>query len=243
MSSAGSLQYGRIAQTYAAALNVLGFRRGVERFLDRLALRLPPGARVLDAGCGTGLLAFWLLGRFSDVHVLAFDVDPGMLAIARRRHARWGWDGRLELAIGDLRRSDRVIGVADGRRIGLTPSTFDAVFVGAALEHVPLRETVGRLHELLRPAGLILILAVRERGVGAALGHLYRFRPYALSHLHAALASCGLVEIRTVPLRSREFPANLSRVAILARRPHEPDRSGPGPHHAPGPGDEVSPAG
>jgi hypothetical protein len=38
----------------------------------------------------------------------------------------------------------------------------------------------------------------------------FRFRPYSLSQLHAAVSACGLVEIRTVPLRSR---------AILARRP------------------------
>ena len=219
------LRYGRIAETYSAALTVLGFRRGVERFLDRLGLRFPAGARILDAGCGTGLLAFWLLGRFPDVRVLAFDVDPGMLAIARRTYGRRGRDGRLELALGDLRRVDGVTGIADGRPIGLAPGSFDGIFVGAALEHVPLHETVRRLYELLRPAGLLLILAVREGGVGPALGHLYRFRPYPLSQLHAALSGSGLVDIRTVRLRSCEFPANLSRVAILARRPEGPGAS------------------
>jgi SAM-dependent methyltransferase len=217
-ASSMGLRYGRIAETYSAALTVLGFRRGVERFLDRLGLCFPPGARILDAGCGTGLLAFWLLSRFPDVRVLAFDVDPGMLAIARRTATRRGRDHRLELALGDLRRSDGVIGIVDGRPIPLGPGSFDGIFVGAALEHVPLDETVRRLGALLRPAGLLLILAVREGGVGAVLGHLYRFRPYPLSQLHAALSGSGLVEIRTVPLRSREFPANLSRVAILARR-------------------------
>jgi len=218
-ASTMGLRYGRIAETYSAALTVLGFRRGVERFLDRLGLRFPAGARILDAGCGTGLLAFWLLRRFPDARVLAFDVDPGMLAIARRTAARFKRDGRLELALGDLRRADRVTRIADGRPIGLAPGSFDGIFVGAALEHVPLQETVRRLGALLRPAGLLLVLAVREGGMGAALGHLYRFRPYPLSHLHAALSGSGLVEIRTVPLRSREFPANLSRVAILGRRP------------------------
>jgi hypothetical protein len=57
MNVSSGLRYGRIAETYSAALNVLGFRRGVERFLDRLNLRFPAGARLLDAGCRTGLLS------------------------------------------------------------------------------------------------------------------------------------------------------------------------------------------
>jgi hypothetical protein len=78
---------------------------------------------------------------------------------------------------------------------------------------------LSRLRDLLRPGGLLLILGVREGGMGAFLGRLYRFRPYSLGQLRAGLSACGLVGIRTIPLRPREFPANLSRVAMLARRP------------------------
>jgi SAM-dependent methyltransferase len=171
--------YGRIARLYAVGLTALGFRRGIERFLDRLNLDLPPGARVLDAGCGTGLLAFWLLDRLPGVRVVAFDIDRAMVEVAAYTAAARNYQGaNLELAIGDLRDPER----------------------------------------LIRPGGRLLILGVRQGGMGTLLGHLFRFRPYSLSQLHAAVSACGLVEIRTVPLRSHEFPANHSRVAILARR-------------------------
>src|SRR5262249_8897388 len=176
-ASTMGLRYGRIAETYSAALTVLGFRRGVERFLDRLGLRFPAGARALAGGCGAGLVSVWLLLRFPDARVLAFDVDPGMLAIARRTAARFERDGRLELALGDLRRADRVTRIADGRPIGLAPGSFDGIFVGAALEHVPLQETVRRLAALLRPAGLPPRLPVRESGLGPPLAPLHRLRP------------------------------------------------------------------
>jgi SAM-dependent methyltransferase len=216
---AGPPAYGRIARLYAVGLTALGFRRGVERFLDRLDLDLPPGARVLDAGCGTGLLAFWLLDRFPGVRVVAFDIDRAMVEVAAHTAAR-SYDGaNLELAIGDLRDPDRLVRLADGRPLVQLPGAYDGVLVGAALEHVPLLETLEKLWDLLRPGGRLLILSVRQSGLGTLLGHLFRFRPYSLSQLHAALLACGLTEISSVSLRSREFPANLSRVAVLARRP------------------------
>ena len=216
--SPGPLQYGRIARLYAAGLTALGFRRGVRRFLDRLDLDLPPGASVLDAGCGTGLLAFWLLDRFPGVRVVAFDVDRAMVSVAARTAARSHREANLKLAVGDLRHPDQLTRL-DGQPIRLDPGTYDGVLVGAALEHVPLLETLEKLRDLLRPGGRLLILSVRQGGVGTLLGRLFRFRPYSLSQLRTAMSACGLIDIRTVRLRSREFPANLSRVAILGRRP------------------------
>ena len=55
-------------------------RRIVGRVLD--GLRLPPGARLLEAGCGTGgNLA--LLARYG--HLDAFEIDPGARALADAR--------------------------------------------------------------------------------------------------------------------------------------------------------------
>ena len=153
------------------------------------------------------------------MRVVAFDIDRAMVSLAARTAARSHPEAKLELAVGDLRHPDRLTRLADGRTLSLGPGTYDAVFVGAALEHVPLLETLEKLRALLRPGGRLLILGVRQGGVGTLLGRLYRFRPYSLSQLRTAVSSCGLVEIRTVRLLSREFPANLSRVAVLARRP------------------------
>jgi ubiquinone/menaquinone biosynthesis C-methylase UbiE len=41
------------------------------------------GTRLLDAGCGAGLLA--LLASFRGAEVSALDASPGLLAIARQR--------------------------------------------------------------------------------------------------------------------------------------------------------------
>src|SRR5262245_15212025 len=114
-SRPGPPVYGRIARLYAVGLTALGFRRGIKRFLDRLALDLPPGAHVLDAGCGTGLLAFWLLDRFPHARVVAFDIDRAMMEVAAHRRACSYEGANLELAIGDLRDPGRLVRLTDGR--------------------------------------------------------------------------------------------------------------------------------
>lgn len=64
--------------------------------LERLELR--GDEVVLDAGCGSGRVTEMLLSRLPEGRVIAVDVDPSMVAAARRRlHGR-----RAEVLRGDL---------------------------------------------------------------------------------------------------------------------------------------------
>jgi SAM-dependent methyltransferase len=211
--------YGRIARTYAASLTLLGFERGLTRFLDRLNLEVSSGAQLLDAGCGTGLVALWTLARFPTCRALAFDRDRRMLEVASQAATgRPGLAARLRFAEGDLQ-SPRELRGLDGRAILLEDRTFDVVAVSGALEHVPLEPAILALRALLQPGGLLLILAVRRGWAGTLLSRVYRFQTYELGQITDALRRAGLVGIHVRHLEPRDFPANLTRVAILARRP------------------------
>jgi SAM-dependent methyltransferase len=60
-----------------------GYRPGENRRVD-LALRLlPPGERLLDVGCGAGLLAEQARGRFGEVH--GVDIAEAAVSLARER--------------------------------------------------------------------------------------------------------------------------------------------------------------
>ncbi len=208
-----------IAQTYAASLALLGFERGVTRFLDRLNLEVPSSARLLDAGCGTGLVALWALCRFPASRALAFDRDRRMLAVAgRATEGRPDLATRLQLAEGDLQNPRHLRGL-DGQAILVEERTFDIVAVSGALEHVPLEPTITRLRALLQSGGLLLILAVRRGWLGSLLSRVYRFQTYEPGQITDALRRAGLVGIHVRHLEPRDFPANLTRVAILAHRP------------------------
>ena len=64
------------------------------------ALDLPAGARVADVGTGSGAIALALKTERPDLEVVATELSPGALAVARANAARLGLD--VELLEGDL---------------------------------------------------------------------------------------------------------------------------------------------
>ncbi|HKA60779.1 MAG TPA: class I SAM-dependent methyltransferase [Methylomirabilota bacterium] len=216
---AESFAYGRIAGLYDTSLRVFGFKRAVEQFLERVDWRLPLRPRALDAGAGTGLNGLWFLRQFPGAEVVAFDIDRQMLAVLARRARRLGdLRHRLTVAHGDLRIPEVLTRTDTGQAIVLAPRSFDAVMVGAALEHVPLDVSLEHLARLLRPGGLFLNLGMRQGPSSAMLGRLYRFRPYTTGEIRRRLGRLGFVDVHTLRLTPNEFPANLTRIAVTARK-------------------------
>lgn len=77
-------------------------RAGRDRMRALMLSRLPQdltGARVLDAGCGAGQMSAELAAR--GAHVVAVDVSPRLIEIARRRLPE-GLPGRVEFVAGDM---------------------------------------------------------------------------------------------------------------------------------------------
>jgi SAM-dependent methyltransferase len=212
--------YGRIADLYDTGFRLLGFKRGVEQFLDRVTWRLPPRARILDAGAGTGIMGLWFLRRFPDAEVTAFDIDRGMLAVLGRSARRVGVAReRLIIALGDLRVPEVLTRLDTGQSLRLDERRFDAVIVGAALEHVPLEACVGQLARLLRSGGVFLNLGVRPGPTATVLSRVYRFRPYTTDEVRRSLHRLGFADIQVLRLIATDFPANLTRIGVMARKP------------------------
>lgn len=77
-------------------------------------LRLRPGQRVLDVGCGTGLdLPLLMDGVGPGGAVVALDASAAMLAAAQRRAARLGWQ-RVRPVHADATRVDPAALARDG---------------------------------------------------------------------------------------------------------------------------------
>src|SRR5262245_11014358 len=87
--------YDRLAAAYAAAIET----KAHNAFYDRPAMQalLPAltGKRVLDAGCGPGIYAAWLLDRGAEV--LGLDFSSKMVALAKQR-----LQGRANILQADL---------------------------------------------------------------------------------------------------------------------------------------------
>ena len=79
------------------------FRPGTDTFLLSSLPRLKPGLRVMDLGCGTGLLGLLLLQRQPGLAVTGIDIQPAAIRLAEKAAVENGLTGRLSLQAADLR--------------------------------------------------------------------------------------------------------------------------------------------
>lgn len=180
--------YDAIAEDYAATFPSTEPELPVDlAMLDHFVGRVVAGggAHVLDAGCGTGRIARYLVDR--GLSVVGVDLSPGMLAMARRDHPD------LELHEGSL----TALPLADG--------SVDGVVFWYSLIHLTDDELPVALAEavrVLRPGGHVLLAfqkgegtydvgaGLRERGHDVSLVRWHRGPKQVLD----ALADAGFVK-------------------------------------------------
>lgn len=98
------------------------------------------GGAALEVGCGRGVGTELILDMFGAGRVDAFDLDPHMVDLARRRLAPVG--ERARLWVGDV----TAIPAAD--------ETYEAVFDFGIIHHVPAwRDALREIRRVLRPGG------------------------------------------------------------------------------------------
>jgi magnesium-protoporphyrin O-methyltransferase len=140
---------GRIRATVRA-----GRERMRTTLLDWLPLDLR-GRRLLDAGCGTGALALAAARRGADV--VAIDLSPTLIALARERSPTDLGAGRVEFAVGDM--LDQALG------------HFDHVVLMDSLIHYQAPDALRTLTALAARAERSLLFTFAPRTPALALMH------------------------------------------------------------------------
>ncbi len=171
-------------------------------FAEQLLAQLPPGARLLDLGCGSGRDLAWLMGQ--GAAGVGCDLSAGMLAQARTR-------GRGPLVQADM----RCLPFAGG--------TFGGIWCCASFLHLPKTDAPGALREMrrvLRPGGT-LFLGVQEGAgegwdvYGWAVARF--FSHYTPAEVAALLTGAGFV----VAAQGRTVTPQRTWLQFLATAPNE----------------------
>lgn len=154
MSGAATATKGPARPTALAAFRGMGAGARVHTSLrwatapfDDLAAMLAPTGRILDVGCGHGLLSLHLALRHPEVEVLGVDVDADKLVLARRAATAAGVDDRVSF-----------------REVDSTwlpaPRSVDAVVVVDVLYLLPAdraAELLGAATRAVVPGGRVLV--------------------------------------------------------------------------------------
>jgi len=175
------------------AVGLAGRGRRLRGYLADV-LRVDPGDRVLDVGCGTGTLALVLAGRAGPQGAVSgVDAAPEMIAAAQRK-AR----GK-EVA--------PTFQVAPAQALPFADGSFDAVVTSLMLHHLPESDRVDAVREMLRvlrPGGRLLVAefqAPQGRAGKRVTGHLFgrAMAHNSIDEVAAVVAEAGAVGVGRHP--------------------------------------------
>lgn len=146
-----------LAERYSEAVETKAHNALYERPATLSLLPSVEGKRVLDAGCGPGVYALWLVEQ--GAQVVGIDASPNMVALAAERLRR-----AAEIHIADIRKPLDFLDTDD----------FDVILSTLVLDYVEdWSQPFSEFHRLLRQDGVLVF------SCGHPLGDFYRHREIA----------------------------------------------------------------
>ena len=200
--------YDRFTSLYDLMFRVNGYGLSIERYLRETTLPLDSGARILDAGCGTGLLTLALLRvlrRTADI--TAVDLSGRSLQTARRAADKLEAKARHRLCFLQ----------ANALSLPFPDESFDLVVTSGVLEYLPLGDGLGEMARVLAPGGHLLFLPVRPSPMSKVLEVMFRFKahPPAEVEAHTRRLFRVVEHHRFHPIE----PIGWTKSVILAQKP------------------------
>ncbi len=115
--------------------------------IDSFCKHLPPGGNVLELACGPGNITRYLLDQRPDLKILATDIAPKMLELAKANNP--GAECRL----------------LDCRNLSSLTETFEGMLCGFCLPYLSEEESAGLIRScaaILKPRGIMYLSCMEE---------------------------------------------------------------------------------
>jgi ubiquinone/menaquinone biosynthesis C-methylase UbiE len=162
--------YDRIERFYDLTFKLNGYGRSLDQYFQDHPLPVFPGARILDAGCGTGTLTLAMLRTLKvPVTLTALDLSASSMATAKKYVNK---NNPREQAVRFTRGNILALPFAD--------EAFDLVLTSGVLEYVSLDDGLSELARVISRGGYLLQLPMRPSPVTTLLEMLFRFKSHPL---------------------------------------------------------------
>ena len=106
---------------------------------------LPPSARILDVGCGTGSQTLTLATELPGARITATDLFPKFLAQLKTEADRQGWLDRIEIKEADM------------NALPFPENSFDLIWSEGAIYIMGFDQGLKKWRPLLRPGGYLVV--------------------------------------------------------------------------------------
>jgi ubiquinone/menaquinone biosynthesis C-methylase UbiE len=161
--------YDKIAAFYDLTFKLNGYGRSLDQYFANNPLPISRGAKILDAGCGTGLLTLALMRSIHfPVNITALDLSATSITAARK-------------AVAESPGRSRDVTFTEGNLLSLpfADNSLDLVVTSGALEYVPLAEGISELARVITPGGHLLHIPCRRPSLATTFVEiLFRFKSH-----------------------------------------------------------------
>lgn len=208
---------------YDFFIKALGYESSIDRFLRGLNLECGDDCRLMDAGCGTGVLGLHFLNRFPNSRLHATDLEPNFLEATLANAQSQGFDpNRISVGVANIS-EPQIFTSLDGDAEELPAGSFDLICIGAVVGYArDTEEALRQLVRLLAPGGYLINIEMNESFSGQYVSRRFHYKNIALSRMLEVLNESGC-EVEARKFGARHLPAKLTRTGILARKPQGAD--------------------
>lgn len=175
-------------------VDILGYRNGLKIFFENYSY-LKDNFKILDAGCGTGLLIRVLTGiakkeKFKDIKYHGFDLTQAMLNLFKQWIPK-GYDQTIMLQKADVLLLDE--------QLPKDWKNYDLIVSSAMLEYIPkpkISQAIHNVKSLLKEDGTILIFITRKNLIMRLLIKIWwKANMYDKNEIKHVLIKAGFKEV------------------------------------------------